>query len=441
MNNKKAALVIAVVIVVFSIVGILLGIGRMHIKENENVDNSRSNDLVSGKVSTEYTTEGTSVSSSEAETKESQKEIEDKQKDQEIKGKEIKEQEKKEQEIKEKEIEELRQKQEQEQKVELEQRRLAFNISTESALYTFEQMEADLGQMSELYPEYLTIESVGVTADNRNLWMATLGNRTAEKHVLVQASIHAREYMNTLITMKNIEYYLENYDTGTYNEYSFSQLFDRVCFHIMPMSNPDGVAISQSGPEAIRDSNLRNIIYQCYNSDLAIGKVSTDEAEYWRLWKANARGVDLNRNFNSGWDMYEGTTGPSADHYKGEAPESELETQAILKVMKEYPTAVVISNHSMGNIIYWDCGSQGEVHEADRQLAELVSRVTGFGTVSSSQSNQDAAGCGDYAILELGILEVTIESGSGSCPLGIEEFDGLWNANRDVWPAVADFCI
>lgn len=316
-----------------------------------------------------------------------------------------------------------------------------FHISTVSKLYTYEQMESDLQQLSDFYPEYLSVDSAGITPDDRNIWVATLGNMSSNKHIFIQSSIHGREYMNTLLTMKSLEYYLDKYDTGRYKEYTYREIFSQLCFHIMPMSNPDGVSISQNGPYAIRNKKLRSIIYECLSSDMENEKTTINEFEYWKLWKANARGVDLNRNFDCGWHAYKGRLRASADHYKGESPESEMETRTIIRVIKKYSTVVAISNHSAGNVIYWDYGSRGRIHELGGQLVKLISEVTGFEAVSSLKSEQDAAGCSDYAVLELGIPAFTIESGRGVCPLEIDEFDKLWIANRDVWAAAACFCI
>ena len=165
----------------------------------------------------------------------------------------------------------------------------------------------------------------------------------------------------------------------------------------------------------------------------------TKTGEYWKRWKANARGVDLNRNFDSGWRSFQGASMPSADHYKGPYPGSEPEVEAILSVAEEYPLACTLSYHSSGNVIYWDYGCGGELLERERKLARLAGRVTGYEQVSSIQDAQDAAGCSDYFVLERGIPSVTIENGAGECPLSMEEYPAIWSANRFLWPALARF--
>ena len=309
-------------------------------------------------------------------------------------------------------------------------------VSAETALYTYEQMMTDLSEMAAAYPDLLTVTSCGTSLDGRDIPEAILGNPGSEHHILIQASIHAREYINTLVAMEQIEYFLHHHADGMYADASYDQLLSSVCFHILPMSNPDGVSISQFGPDAIRNEELRNGLYDILQNDRDGGRTSGEDS-YWRRWKANARGVDLNRNFDAGWDMYEGVPYPSSDHYKGTSPASEPETQAILNAADACNAMITISYHSMGGVIYWDYGSTGEVYDKDYALMSLVSVMTGYSGSSSVQSSQDAAGCSDYFVLVRGVPSVTIENGWSECPIGIEEYPSIWNANAELLPALA----
>ncbi len=304
-------------------------------------------------------------------------------------------------------------------------------VPTDGAIYTYEDMEQDLFELQKRYPELLQVRSLGTSCDGREIYEAMLGDPEAEKHILIQASIHAREHMNTLVAMRQLEFTLQYYDTADFHDVAYSELFGDYCFHVLPMTNPDGVTISQLGPEAIRSPELRAVIEECHQLDGG-GK------DYWQRWKANGRGVDLNRNFDSGWQEYKGTGHISSDCYKGEAPASEPEVQAILRVAEEYPPICTISYHSTGGCVYWDYGCQGALFQADRALAEAASSLTGYKMTSSVTSAQDAAGCSDYFVLERGIPSVTIENGHAACPLPPEEFSDIWLANVDLWPTLAE---
>lgn len=305
-------------------------------------------------------------------------------------------------------------------------------VPSDGALYTYDDMEQDLFELQARYPELLQVRSLGTSPDGREIYEAMLGDPEAEKHILIQASIHAREHMNTLLAMRQLEFTLEYYDTADFHGVPYSELFADYCFHVLPMTNPDGVTISQLGPDAIRSPELRETLETCRALDGGSGD------SYWRRWKANARGVDLNRNFDSGWQEYVGTGHISSDCYKGESPASEPEVQAILRVAEEYPLICTISYHSTGGCVYWDYGCQGELFQSDRALAEAASSLTGYKMTSSVTSAQDAAGCSDYFVLERGIPSVTIENGHEACPLPASEFSGMWLANVDLWPTLAE---
>ena len=295
----------------------------------------------------------------------------------------------------------------------------------------------DLEEMSAAYPSLITVNICGTSLDGRAIPEAIIGNRESTKHIFIQASIHAREHINTLLAMAQIEQLLVHHADGVYVDASYDELLSQVCFHILPMSNPDGVTISQMGIDGIRDEGLKEILRGCYQNDLDNGRTSSDIDSYWRKWKANARGVDLNRNFDAGWETYEGVSYPSSDHYKGDAPVSEPETQAIVNAVHACGAVLTISYHSTGSVIYWDYGSSGEVYDADAMLANIVQAITGYSAVSSVQSSQDAAGCSDYFVLKEGTPSVTIENGYSECPIGIEEFPSIWNSNAELLPALA----
>lgn len=305
-------------------------------------------------------------------------------------------------------------------------------VQTSDSLYTYEQMLEDLDTMAQCFPDKIKVQSLGDTADGRRIMEAVLGEETASRHLLIQASIHGREYMNTQVAMRQLEEFLRNYRTGSYGGRTYEELLCGLCLHVIPMANPDGVTISQMGLQGVQTEECRQLLLQCEEMDQAEGREMTG---YWENWKANARGVDLNRNFDAGWTEFQGSGHPSSEMYKGEFPASEAETQAILKIAQDYPVAACIAYHSSGNLVYWDYGSQDEIYERDRLLAQTVEAVTGYPACSTVSDGTDSAGCSDYFVLKLGIPAVTIENGSGVCPLGIEEFPVIMEKNRNLLPA------
>ena len=114
-----------------------------------------------------------------------------------------------------------------------------------------------MDKMVKKYPDIIKKKYLGKTVDDRGLYAMTLGNPKAKKQIFVTAGFHAREYINCQVVMRMVEYYCRNYDTGAYEGISYEELFDKVSFCILPMANPDGIAISAIGPSAIKNDKLR----------------------------------------------------------------------------------------------------------------------------------------------------------------------------------------
>lgn len=311
-------------------------------------------------------------------------------------------------------------------------------VQVSTLKYSYDQMKQDLERLKEKYPEQIQVDSLGTTADGREILEAVLGNINAEHHILIQSTMHAREYMNTVLAMNQIEDYLRYSEERSYNGKTWKELYQNVCFHVIPMVNPDGVTVSQEGTEGISDPKLTGVLEACYQRAYASGSANTDRNQYFSTWKANAEGVDLNRNFDAGWAEYTGSPEPASECYKGTEPASEAESQAVLSVSDHYKLDCCIAYHSYGNLIYWNYGSQGEIMEADEQLARCVSDVTGYEMHSTIQDSADAAGCSDYFVLKLGIPAVTIENGGSQCPMPIEEYQPMYQRNQNLWPALAE---
>ena len=88
--------------------------------------------------------------------------------------------------------------------------------------------------------------------------------------------------MPLLIKMIN-EYAKHYYTSGTIDGFNVKELLDNVTLYIVPSVNPDGMEIAIQKEAAIKDDNLRAALRPIPG--------------YYVQWKANARGVDINRNF------------------------------------------------------------------------------------------------------------------------------------------------
>ncbi len=289
-----------------------------------------------------------------------------------------------------------------------------------TAAYTYEQMLADMEALKTLFPELVTLDSIGRSELGLEIPVLRIGNENAEYHVLLQGAIHGREHMTAWLLMAMADYWL-SHDILSCGE---------VCWHIIPMSNPDGVTISQSG-------TLNEIQEKIFESDLKLGYTESRVSEYATLWKANGLGVDINRNFPAGWEAADAREEPSSQLYRGGEPFSSAEARALRDYTLAYNFDATISYHAQGSVIYYEYGESQPVNSESESLAKAVRNITGYPLEGSE--GVDGAGYKDWAMEELGIPSLTIEVGCGDAPLEEREMYSIFARNQDVLPAIAQW--
>lgn len=105
--------------------------------------------------------------------------------------------------------------------------------------YSFSLMHQNLVTLNRTYP-FLNIQSVGNSVLGKNIYVIKLGRGT--KKVFYSASIHANEWITSVLLMKFVEDYCIAYNNNSkLYGYSVKKLFNSVSIYIMPMVNPDGV--------------------------------------------------------------------------------------------------------------------------------------------------------------------------------------------------------
>ncbi len=331
--------------------------------------------------------------------------------------------------------------------------------------YTYQKMEEDLKELKETYPEILQLDSAGKSVCGREIYRITLGNTEAPGHIFIDASIHGREYLTTVLTMKLVEYYASQYDKGCYKSMKYSDLFDRVCLTIYPMVNPDGVSISQFGEEAIPDEAKKQLLRDCYEYDRqfivyledsngtyywedgykTISPIEDEEKyipyeDYLTQWKSNANGTDLNNNFDCGWEEADYKNYPSFGKSKGEKPVSEPESEILYEESRKKDYCCFINYHTRGQILYYDSyGMTESLEQESYELASKLQELTRYIPYSTSDHEVDKAGFGDYVHINLNKPGVTIEVGRDPSPVPIREISGTFTRNRETWAMLASF--
>lgn len=281
----------------------------------------------------------------------------------------------------------------------------AVNIKTQK--YTYDQMEADMHELAAQYSDYCELTSIGVSAQGRTIYDFAIGNPNAKYSLLVVGTLHAREYICSAMLMREIEYYLRHYN-GTVGGMKPANVLKNMQIHYVVMANPDGVTISQT-------RNAR--------------------------WKANAWGVDLNRNFPAKKFVEGGTRGSSG--YSGEKPLSEPETMAIATLTKDLKKNQhlrgVVNYHAMGQIIYGDC-SDKKIKKDTHKMYLIARKLTGYSSAGGYSSGQPSSGGSyrEYVMDLLGLPSITIEVGSTIAPCSYREYDSVFQKNKLVVLKIAD---
>lgn len=286
--------------------------------------------------------------------------------------------------------------------------------------YSYKELKTDLKQLQKKYKDHCKVNVIGKTADKRNLYEVVIGNPNAKKHLLVIGNLHAREHMTTQLCMKQIEYYMSNYNKKI-NGKKVSNTLNKVAVHYVPSCNPDGTAISQKGFNSIRNKGLRKGLKRMGGSS--------------SRWKANARGVDLNRNWNIAFKK-SGKKGASG--YRGSKAASEKEVKALVKwinrIEKTGKAVGVVSYHSTGSILYGRCASRAtkKVRNTTTRMYKLAKSLTGY-HLMPTESIAVARGCSrEYFLYKRNIPCITIEVGVGTAPLSGGEFKSIWNKNKNL---------
>jgi predicted deacylase len=170
----------------------------------------------------------------------------------------------------------------------------------------YDEFVAAMHQLAAQHPA-LTVQAEGPASDGRQMYTLNLGD-PAEPTVYFGGAVHGWEWENAYGLLRLAELLAENpriegLDTS------------KLHFKIMPVQNPWG---------------------------------------FDHFTRQNARGVDLNRNFEPGWKelpVPQDVAMPWDYNYKGARPASERETQIIQKIFDRHRPICVIDFHTADYVL------------------------------------------------------------------------------------------
>ncbi|RIW39088.1 hypothetical protein D3H55_01685 [Bacillus salacetis] len=289
--------------------------------------------------------------------------------------------------------------------------------------YTYERLQSDLNQLEELYPNLIKMEVIGKSVDGRNLYAVKLG--TGNTEIQINAAHHAREHMTANVIMEMIDEYAQAYySTGFFAGYNVRDVLSKTSIWFVPMVNPDGITLVQKGHKSAKNSAYV----------LKLNNGSTD----FSSWKANIRGVDLNRNYPSGWSIKRGGNVPAPQDYKGPKALSEPETKALYNFTLKHDFKTAVAYHSAGEILYWSFETDPDVMSQNRKLAEQLSKETGYPLVPPAVNPIGAFD--DWFIDRFKRPGFTPEISPypGPRPVPLKNYPKIWQQNRAVGLLLAE---
>lgn len=193
----------------------------------------------------------------------------------------------------------------------------------------------------------------------------------------------------------------------------------RTCtLYVIPMLNPDGAQYQIHG--VTEDNPL-------YERLIEMNGGSTDFSH----WQANARGVDLNHNYDAGFAEYKeleaqnGITGGAPTRYSGLSPESEPEVSLLCNFIRFHRTHLrgVMTLHTQGEEIFFRSG--GVTLPNSMQIAQKLSALTGY-RPSDAEGLASYGGLTDWCVQELELPAFTLECGRGENPLPFSDLSAIY---------------
>lgn len=223
--------------------------------------------------------------------------------------------------------------------------------------YTYDEMTQLLDQIHDQYPSLTSPKiSLGQSWEGRDIWamrISAVPEGESAPTVLLDGVHHAREPIGCNIIVDFARYLLERYGSDP----EITWLLDHRILWILPVLNPDGYTYNetpQSGGwwrKNKRDNNNNGTFEESYD------------------------GVDPNRNYAYQWgyDDIGSSPDPSSQTYRGPAPFSEPENQAIRWLVDSIQPVIALNYHSYSNLLLYPWGYD-EYYTPDQEIYEAMAQ-------------------------------------------------------------------
>ncbi|XP_011180717.2 carboxypeptidase B [Zeugodacus cucurbitae] len=280
-------------------------------------------------------------------------------------------------------------------------------ISTPSSIsfdryQRYNDITAYLKALAKNYPSRVNLTSIGNSYEKRPLHTITItnGDGVANKNViLMDAGIHAREWIAPAAALYVIQQLVENYEQN-------SHLLTNYDWVIVPLINPDGYEYTHTASRLWRKTR-KPVARRCI-------------------------GTDANRNFDFHWGEAGTSNSACSEIFKGLTAFSEPETQALRDLMHSLTgrAKFYLTLHAFGNYLLYPWGYTSvlpdnwrDMDEIARAGADAIKNATSTQYTVGSSTNvlyAAAGGSDDYALAMANIpISMTMElpsAGNGFDP-------------------------
>lgn len=250
-----------------------------------------------------------------------------------------------------------------------------------------EKIESFLKDIAARYPQITALKEVGKSFEGRTIWAIKISDNPElderEPAILFNSMHHAREIMTPEITKDMVEYLTAHFG----KDLEVTKWVNNYEIWVIPMLNVDGN-----------------------------NKMWTKDS----MWRKNTRdehGVDLNRNYPTGWNSCKGSSSSTwAQDYRGRTPASEPETQSMMAFVSAIKPVFNISYHSYSELVLYPYGctpKKTPLTEAVETIGGEIAKKLGYtpGTPWELLYNADGGDI-DWMYVEEQVIPYVIEVNS-----------------------------
>ena len=274
---------------------------------------------------------------------------------------------------------------------------------------TYEAYEEMMFDFAQNHPDKCEIITLGTLSSNRKILVAHINNGVSDgkPKFLYTSTIHGDETTGYIMMLRLIDYLLENQTLP-----EVQNVLDNIDLFVCPNTNPDGTY--HGGNNTVNGAT-----------------------------RANAQGIDMNRNFP---DMNDGPH-PDGNPYA-------TETEWLMDFAQNYQFTMAANYHGGAEVMNYPWDNETDLHVDDawwqlvsREYADLCHQVNpnymtfkNNGITNGAQWYMIGGGRQDYMNYYHKCREVTIECSDTKCPSG-SLLPNFWNINKNSIFAYMNQCL